>query len=104
MIVQSRPPSQMVALPHRQPGAPGAPIMGPPHPGMKRPGGPMGSPGGPAPGHPAGHLGPHHGPPSKAAKKKKKLADKILPQKVRELVPESQVREPCQQSIEPLSS
>ena len=40
--------------------------------------------------------GPHPGPPmqaggiSKSAKKKKKLADKILPQKVRELVPESQ--------------
>merc|ERR1719394_2072074 len=41
-------------------------------------------------------MGPHPGPPiqsggiSKSAKKKKKLADKILPQKVRELVPESQ--------------
>ena len=41
-------------------------------------------------------MGPHQGPPmqgtgiSKSAKKKKKLADKILPQKVRELVPESQ--------------
>jgi SWI/SNF-related matrix-associated actin-dependent regulator of chromatin subfamily D len=49
--------------------------MGPP-PGSKRPapdqrsGGPM--------------------PVSKSSKKKKKLADKILPQKVRELVPESQ--------------
>lgn len=38
-----------------------------------------------------GPHGPHPGaPPSKSAKKKKKLADKILPQKVRELVPESQ--------------
>ena len=41
-------------------------------------------------------MGPHPGPPmqgggiSKSVKKKKKLADKILPQKVRELVPESQ--------------
>ena len=41
-------------------------------------------------------MGPHSGAPiqgggiSKSAKKKKKLADKILPQKVRELVPESQ--------------
>merc|ERR1712062_717286 len=41
-------------------------------------------------------MGPHPGPPiqsggiNKSAKKKKKLADKILPQKVRELVPESQ--------------
>merc|ERR1719361_906000 len=46
-------------------------------------------------GHPGGPGGPG-GPPmqgggiSKSAKKKKKLADKILPQKVRELVPESQ--------------
>merc|ERR1712203_930769 len=41
-------------------------------------------------------MGPHPGPPiqsggiNKSAKKEKKLADKILPQKVRELVPESQ--------------
>merc|ERR1719272_785834 len=47
--------------------------MGPPG-GSKRPAGP-----------------PHQQPQgSKSAKKKKKLADKILPQKVRELVPESQ--------------
>ena len=53
-------------------------MMGPP-PGSKRPADmrPMGPPGGL----------PN---PSKSAKKKKKLADKILPQKVRELVPESQ--------------
>jgi hypothetical protein len=38
-----------------------------------------------------GGMGGPQGPPSKSAKKKKKLADKILPQKVRELVPESQV-------------
>ncbi|UYV76498.1 SMARCD2 [Cordylochernes scorpioides] len=43
----------------------------------KRPGGPLGGPGGP----PMPPIGP---------KKKKKLADKILPQKVRDLVPESQ--------------
>jgi len=60
---------QMVSLPQRQNQGP----MGPPG-GTKRPAGP---PGGPPPG-------------SKSAKKKKKLADKILPQKVRELVPESQ--------------
>ena len=54
-------------------------MMGPP-PGSKRPADmrPMGPPGG----------GPHN--PSKSSKKKKRLADKILPQKVRELVPESQ--------------
>ena len=55
-------------------------MMGPP-PGSKRPADMrsmgMGPPGGPSN-------------PSKNAKKKKKLADKILPQKVRELVPESQ--------------
>ena len=62
--------------------------MGPP-PGMgqKRPAPPGGPPGpgmgGPHPGA-VGMGGP------KSAKKKKKLADKILPQKVRELVPESQ--------------
>merc|ERR1719471_2254754 len=50
--------------------------MGPPGGGSKRPAGPP-HPGGPSQG-------------SKSAKKKKKLADKILPQKVRELVPESQ--------------
>ena len=49
-------------------------MMGPP-PGSKRPA--MDNRGGPMP-------------PSKSSKKKKKLADKILPQKVRELVPESQ--------------
>merc|ERR1712202_96365 len=49
--------------------------------------GPMGPPGGSK--RPAGP--PHQQPQgSKSAKKKKKLADKILPQKVRELVPESQ--------------
>merc|ERR1739838_859177 len=53
----------------------------------------MMAPPGPFPKRP---MGPHQGPPmqgggiSKSAKKKKKLADKILPQKVRELVPESQ--------------
>ena len=67
----------MVNLPHRQ-----VAMM----PGMKRPAPPPGPPGH----HPGGMPG---GPVmSKSAKKKKKLADKILPQKVRELVPESQVR------------
>jgi len=67
-------PGQMVNLPHRQ-GPAG--MMAPPT-FAKRP------------------LGAHPGPPiqsggiNKSAKKKKKLADKILPQKVRELVPESQ--------------
>merc|ERR1712062_258377 len=67
-------PGQMVNLPHRQ-GPAG--MMAPPN-FAKRP------------------MGPHPGPPiqsggiNKSAKKKKKLADKILPQKVRELVPESQ--------------
>merc|ERR1719216_253677 len=46
---------------------------------------PMGHPGGPPGGPPM-----QGGGISKSAKKKKKLADKILPQKVRELVPESQ--------------
>ena len=50
-------------------------MMGPPGPGSKRT---SENRGGPMP------------PQSKSAKKKKKLADKILPQKVRELVPESQ--------------
>lgn len=59
---------QMVSLPQRQ----GS--MGPP-PGSKRP---------------AENRGGPVQPPSKSSKKKKKLADKILPQKVRELVPESQ--------------
>merc|ERR1711990_397084 len=62
----------MVSLPQRQGSGP----MGPPGGGSKRPAGPP-HPGGPSQG-------------SKSAKKKKKLADKILPQKVRELVPESQ--------------
>lgn len=44
----------------------------------------MGGPGGPM-----AAMGAMAGP--KSAKKKKKMADKILPQKVRELVPESQV-------------
>lgn len=67
-------PGQMVSLPHRQ----GPGMMAPP-PFAKRP---MGAhPGGPP--MQAGGI-------SKSAKKKKKLADKILPQKVRELVPESQ--------------
>ena len=67
-------PGQMVNLPHRQ-GPAG--MMAPPA-FAKRP------------------MGAHPGPPmqgggiSKSVKKKKKLADKILPQKVRELVPESQ--------------
>ena len=82
-------------------------MMGPPVPGQKRPapGGPPGGPGmppagvvqgGPPPqgmGGPPGPPGNMPGggpPPSKSAKKKKKLADKMLPQKVRELVPESQ--------------
>merc|ERR1719510_1430786 len=46
---------------------------------------PMGHPGGPPGGPPM-----QGGGISKSAKKKKRLADKILPQKVRELVPESQ--------------
>eukprot|EP00094_Tigriopus_californicus_P012627 TCALIF_12206-PA protein Name:"Similar to Bap60 Brahma-associated protein of 60 kDa (Drosophila melanogaster)" AED:0.04 eAED:0.05 QI:0/0.71/0.62/0.87/1/1/8/246/462 len=54
--------------------------MGPPPPGSKRP----------APPHGGGHPGGPMPNPAKSAKKKKKLADKILPQKVRELVPESQ--------------
>ena len=58
------PSSQMVSLPQRQAASGMVP------PGVKRPSGP-----------PQG---------SKPSKKKKKLADKILPQKVRELVPESQ--------------
>ena len=58
----------MVSLPQRGPSS--GPI-GPPG-GSKRPAGP-----------------PQHQQ-SKSVKKKKKLADKILPQKVRELVPESQ--------------
>ena len=82
-------------------------MMGPPVPGQKRPaGGPPGSPGMPPSGvvqggppvSIRGPSGPPQGmgvppgpPPPKSAKKKKKLADKILPQKVRELVPESQV-------------
>merc|ERR1712045_1011736 len=67
-------PGQMVSLPHRQ----GPGMMAPP-PFAKRP---MGAhPGGPP--MQAGGI-------SKSAKKKKRLADKILPQKVRELVPESQ--------------
>jgi SWI/SNF-related matrix-associated actin-dependent regulator of chromatin subfamily D len=47
---------------------------------------------GPPPGskRPADNRGGPVQPPSKSSKKKKKLADKILPQKVRELVPESQ--------------
>merc|ERR1719151_137367 len=57
-----------------------------PFPGMKRPMGPMGPQQG-AMGGAAPPPGMMHG---KSAKKKKKLADKILPQKVRELVPESQ--------------
>merc|ERR1712241_1355816 len=68
----SSPVPQMVSLPQRQGSGP----MGPPGGGSKRPAGPP-HPGGPSQG-------------SKSAKKKKKLADKILPQKVRELVPESQ--------------
>ena len=59
------PGPQMVSLPQRQGAG-----MGPPG-GAKRVAGP-----------------PPQG--SKSAKKKKRLADKILPQKVRELVPESQ--------------
>ncbi len=66
---------QTVNLSHRP--SPG--MMGPP-PGAKGPMVPMRHPMGPMPG----------GGISKSAKKKKKLADKILPQKVRELVPESQ--------------
>jgi SWI/SNF-related matrix-associated actin-dependent regulator of chromatin subfamily D len=71
-------------------------MMGPP-PGIgaKRPapgpGGPPVGPGGPPPGGPHQAMAAMGGGP-KSAKKKKKLADKILPQKVRELVPESQVR------------
>merc|ERR1719431_1861642 len=61
----------MVSLPQRQSTGP----MGPPG-GSKRPANTQHQ-GGTAQG-------------SKSAKKKKKLADKILPQKVRELVPESQ--------------
>merc|ERR1712051_1126509 len=67
-------PGQMVNLPHRQ-GPAG--MMAPPA-FAKRP------------------MGAHPGPPmqgggiSKSVKKKRRLADKILPQKVRELVPESQ--------------
>merc|ERR1712203_486284 len=68
----SSPVPQMVSLPQRQGSGP----IGPPGGGSKRPAGPP---------HPGG---PRQG--SKSAKKKKKLADKILPQKVRELVPESQ--------------
>merc|ERR1712241_1537547 len=68
----SSPVPQMVSLPQRQGSGP----MGPPGGGSKRPAGPP-HPGGPSQGN-------------KSAKKKKKLADKILPQKVRELVPESQ--------------
>ncbi len=66
---------QTVNLSHRP--SPG--MMGPP-PGSKGPMMPMRHPMAPMPG----------GGISKSAKKKKKLADKILPQKVRELVPESQ--------------
>merc|ERR1719341_1767319 len=47
-----------------------------------------GGPGGPK--RPAGPTQPPPQQPAKSVKKKKKLADKILPQKVRELVPESQ--------------
>merc|ERR1719220_3458479 len=65
------PGPQMVSLPQRQSSG----MMGPPGPGSKRT---SENRGGPMP------------PQSKSAKKKKKLADKILPQKVRELVPESQ--------------
>jgi len=78
-VMGPRPPGQMVNIPPRQ--SPG--MMAPPA-FAKRPMGHPGGPGGPG------------GPPmqgggiSKSAKKKKKLADKILPQKVRELVPESQ--------------
>merc|ERR1719510_1586127 len=55
-------------------------MMAPPGPFAKRP---MGA-------HPGGGAPIQGGGISKSAKKKKKLADKILPQKVRELVPESQ--------------
>merc|ERR1712223_1051087 len=78
-VMGPRPPGQMVNIPPRQ--SPG--MMAPPA-FAKRPMGHPGGPGGPG------------GPPmqgggiNKSAKKKKKLADKILPQKVRELVPESQ--------------
>merc|ERR1719220_3290769 len=65
------PGPQMVSLPQRQSSG----MMGPPGPGSKRT---SENRGGPMP------------PGSKPTKKKKKLADKILPQKVRELVPESQ--------------
>merc|ERR1740128_566708 len=83
-------------------GSPGGPPVGLAGP---RPPMPPGGPGGPQMvslpqrGQSAGPIGPPggskrpSGPPqhqSKGAKKKKKLADKILPQKVRELVPESQ--------------
>ena len=62
--------------------------MGPPPPGSKRPApGPMPHHG-PMGGHPGAN--PNAMAMNKSAKKKKRLADKILPQKVRELVPESQ--------------
>ena len=75
----------------RPPGSGGGGVMGPPphHGAMKRPmGHPMG-PGGPPGGMPgSGPPGPpsHRGGP----RKKKRLGDKILPQRVRQLVPESQ--------------
>ncbi len=89
-------PGQMVALAHRQPGAPGVPPQqGPPMQQIRRPGMP---PMGPHPGQQPHVMGQQqaygaaqqHPGGGKAAKKKKKLADKIVPQKVRELVPESQ--------------
>merc|ERR1712241_272575 len=76
-VMGPRPPGQMVNIPPRQ--SPG--MMAPPA-FAKRP---MGHPGGPPGGPPM-----QGGGINKSAKKKKKLADKILPQKVRELVPESQ--------------
>ncbi|CAG2164460.1 unnamed protein product, partial [Oppiella nova] len=60
----------------------GPPIGGLPSKGVQMPGmGAMGPP--PGPTH-------HSNPPTTSSKKKKKLSDKILPQKVRDLVPESQ--------------
>ena len=110
---QPGPMSSHLRMPQGQPGYSSPNRMGPPvghpPPGMKRPAGmmPVGggmpppkmSPGtmGPPPGPP--HYGPIGGPglpphsvggPQQPPKKKKKLADKILPQKVRDLVPESQ--------------
>jgi len=90
-------------------GSPGGPMMGPPRhigppghysggpmgPGHYPPGTQMGPPGHFAgPGGPQGQAHPSMVPgqsvPVGPPKKKKKLADKILPQKVRDLVPESQ--------------